>query len=180
MEARKAMTANQDTFVYDLLARVAAIQRTIQVTTPVDKVVSVKFALPRWWEPIGNNGFPGFYNRAVRTSSTPNGRPIRKDVYTVMMRLAVGPALAGYKGEYEDWGNMLYTATINRLDREQRLGDPDSGQANTPLQFVEAARIIDADNGIEARRYDENPDSTYMCIDIPLQVTAMFQVFRNS
>lgn len=171
---------SQNLFVYNLLARVAAIQRTIQVTTPDDTVLSVNFALPRWWEPIGNNPFPGFFNRAVRTGSASQGRPIRKDTYRVTMRLVIGPAFAGYQGEYEDMGNMLYAATINRLDREQRLADPEAAQPQPPLQFVESARIVDADNGIEAREYGRNPDQVYLCLDIPMDVQANFQVYRNS
>lgn len=171
---------SQDLFVYNLLARIATIQRTIQATTPDDTVIAVKYAYPRWWQPIGNDGFPGFYNKAVRTGSTSQGRPIRKDTYRVTMRLVIGPAFAGYQGEYEDIGNMLYTATINRLDREQRLADPEAAQPQSPLQFVESARVVDADNGIEGKDYGGTPATVYMCLDIPLEVTANFQVYRNS
>lgn len=177
-------TTAQNSFVFDLLDRVAAIQRTIQVTGPDNVVHRVKFALPRWWEPIGNNGFPGFYNRATRIGSTPAGRPMRKDVYNVTMRLAIGPAFAGYRGEYEDLGNMLYVATINRFDRELKLGDPavtePRGPDNGALRYVEAARVLDSDAGIEGKDYGGTPQMIYMCLDIPLNVTANFQNFRNS
>lgn len=174
------VNALQDTFVYDLLARVASIQRTIQVTTPDNTVYRVNFAIPRWWSPVGNDPKPGFYNRAARISSTPNGRPIRKDVYRVAMRLFLGPAFAGYKGEYEDMGNMLYVATINRFDKEQRLGNSAGDPPAEPLRFVEQARVLEGDNGIEGLDYGGTPKTVYMCLDIPLEVTATFQVYRSS
>lgn len=171
---------SQDLFVFNLLARVAAIQRTIQVTTPDDTVLSVKYAYPRWWQPIGNDGFPGFYNKAVRTGSTSQGVPIYTDVYRVTMRLAIGPAFAGYQGEYEDMGNMLYNATISRFRREQRLADPTVGQPQPPLQYVVGIKIVDADSGIEGKDYGGTPQTVYICLDIPMDVQANFQVYRNS
>lgn len=170
--------SNQNTFVFDLLQRVVEIQKTISVTGADGAVYAAKFAIPRWWEPIGNNGFPGFFNKAHRLGSTPEGRPIRKDKYQVTMRLVIGPAFAGYQGEYEDTGNMLYVAVINAFDRQQRLAAPADPPNNEPLQFVEAARIPTTDNGIEARVY--NKDDVYMCLDLPLEVTANFQVYRQS
>lgn len=177
-------TSAQDTFVFDLLNRVAAIQRTIQVIGPDSAVHRIKWAIPRWWEPIGNNGFPGYFNRAVRLSSTPTGQPMRKDAYNVIMRLVAGPAVAGYRGEYEDLGNMLWVATINRFARELKLGNPDApsppGPDNKALKFVEAARILDSDSGFEGKTFDEKPGTPYLCLDIPLNVIANFQNFRNS
>ncbi len=170
--------SNQDLFVFDLLQRCAEIQRSITVTADTGPVYAVKFAIPRWWEPIGNNHFPGFFNRAKRLSSTPAGRPLRKDVFEVTMRLVIGPAFAGYQGEYENTGNMLYVATINAFDRQQRLAAPQDPPNNLPLQFVEAARILTGDNGIEGRIYNKN--EVYMCLDIALEVTATFQVYRQS
>jgi hypothetical protein len=172
--------SSQNTFVYDLLARICDIERTISVVTPNALVFAVKFAYPRWFEPIGNNAFPGFFNRAVRTSSAHVGRPIRKDVYRVTTRLVLGPAFAGYKGEYEDYGNMLYTATINAFDAQQRLAAPLDPPNNLPLDFVESAIVQASDNGIEGKIYDQNPQTTYMVIDIPIDVTANVQVYRQS
>src|SRR5260221_1758457 len=134
--------SDQNSFAYDLLVRCTEIQQTVSVTDASGAIHSVKFAQPRWWMPIGNNPFPGFYNRVKRTNSTPSGRPIRKDLYQVDMRLVIGPAFAGYQGEYEDLGNMLYLATINTFDVQQRLAVPADPPNNEPLQFVESARIL--------------------------------------
>jgi len=172
--------SNQDTFAYDLLRRCTEIQRAVTVTADNGSIYTVKFAYPRWWQPIGNDPFPGFYNRVKRTNSTPSGRPIRKDLYEVTMRLVVGPAFAGYQGEYEDLGNMLYLATINAFDVQQRLAAPLDPPDNVPLQFVESARILIGDAGIEGKAYNNNPQDVYLCLDIPLEVTANFQVYRQS
>jgi len=172
--------SNQDTFAFDLLARVADIQRSIEVENPSGTTYRAGFAVSRWWAPIGNDPFPGFYNRVLRLSSTPNGVPIRKDVYRVTMRLVAGPAFSGYQGEYEDIGNMLYTATLNRFGRELKLSSPDDPPNNIPLQFVESARVLQPDNGFTGKNYGGDPQSVYICLDIPLDVTANFQVFRNS
>lgn len=172
--------ANQDTFVYDLLQRCADIQRSVSVVMPNAQIYSLKWAEPRWFAPIGNNGFPGFYNKALRVSSTHVGRPIRKDVYRVTMRLVIGPAFAGYKGEYEDAGNIIYTATLNAFDRQQRLAAPLDPPNNEPLQFVEDALIQPGDVGLEAKLYDKNPQNAYIVLDIPMDVTANFQVYRQS
>jgi hypothetical protein len=171
---------DQDLFLYYLLQRVAEIQQSISVTLPNDKVVQAKYAYPRWWEPIGNMGFPGFYNRGVRLNSQQQGAPIQKRQFRITMRLVAGPAFAGYRGEYEDQGNILYNAVLNRFDRERKLAAPGSPPDNTPLQFVEWSSITQPDNGFTGIAFDEKRDSTYLCCDFPLDVVANFQVFRNS
>jgi hypothetical protein len=173
--------SNSDTFAFDLLNRLCAIQRTIQVKHPDNTApYKVKFAVPRWWEPIGNNAMPGFYNRATRLGSAPAGAGMRKDTYLAVMRLAIGPAFAGYKGEYEDAGNLLYVATLNRFERDLKLGDP-AAPMSTPLDFVESARLRPSDNGIEGKEYGSGLDSlVYLCIDFSLEVVANFRISRTS
>lgn len=170
---------NQDLFALMLLQRAVDIENSISVQLDGnDQPYRAKFAYPRWWESI-KGSYPGYFNKVVRLNSVHGGRPIRKDKFILTVRLVIGPAFAGYKGEYEDMGNAFYLATINRFDADQRLGDP-VDPMHAALQYVESALIIGGDAGIAGKTYDDNPRTALLCIDIPIEVTANFMVARTS
>lgn len=159
-------------FSYDLLVRCAALQNTLSP--------AVKWAVPRAWEPIGNRPFPGFYNHINREEPDHTfGLPIRRRLYTVEMRLIVGPLNAGYSGENEDAGNQLVDMVLDLFDSRRRLELTPTGA----LTKVVSALMQPLDGGIQPFDYTDvtsgGPPLFYLGIPFLLDVTADHNVGRR-
>jgi hypothetical protein len=147
------VTTISNPFTKDLLDRVVLIQQAVS---------GVRFAAPRFWEPIGNKPFPGFFNRAADvTFDVTRGQPIKRRVYNVeaaQQRLGY----QGYTNPYDP------TSPVIRLDA---------------LRYVESAFILPLAGGVQPFDYTEfNSGSPLFYLGIPyaLQVTANFLVERKS
>jgi hypothetical protein len=160
-----------NTFAKDLLDRCVVIQKGISN--------EIKFARPRFWEPIGNNPFPGFFNHVNSVQPDPtSGLPLRVRVHQVEMRLIVGSVANAYKGEHEDKANELFDEILDAFDRQRRLGY----KTLEPLRYVTSALLQPVTGGIQPFDYTEAVGSPLFYLGIPfiLNVTAQFNVGRES
>lgn len=160
-----------DTFIDDLLVRVAAIQGA------VSSAHGVITASPYYWEPVPDQEpFPVTRNRKAGTAyDNTQGHPVRRDTITVEMSLVAGPALAGYRNEYEQLLNQLYMPFVARFDKVPKLSDPTTGVA---LRYVKKAMIISDTGNIGFRFEDNGP--LFFGTRFTLQVTCDFQVPRTA
>lgn len=165
------VVASTNEFSQDLLTRCAALQ---------DSLAAIKWAVPRFWEPIGNRPFPGFYNRIANvTPDHTKGLPIRTRVYLVEMRLIVGALNAGYKGENEGTGYEVQDMILDLFDSRRRLELPPLGA----LRYVEKSLMQPVEGGVQPFDYTDvvtgTPPLFYLGIPYFLEVTANHNVGRT-
>lgn len=154
-----------------MLDRIASIQQRLSP--------AIKFALPRFWEAIGNRPFPGFFNHIQRITFDPTqGLPIRQRVYTVEMRLIVGGLAAGYKGENEDAGSQVLDMILDLFDARRRL----ELEGHGALDKVVTALMQPLDGGVQPFDYTDvsssQPPLFYLGIPFLIDVTANHRVGR--
>jgi|GEM_PF-4442167 len=127
-----------DTLTFDLLARMALIQRNMPNVAAAYEHIGLQPTPP----------YPVFFNYVANYAvDYSQGKPHRIDTITVNTRIIGGSMGSDYQFRQEDAVNQLLTAYINELDYRAALESPLDGSAfrylapNFPIRVVNVGRM---------------------------------------
>jgi hypothetical protein len=129
--------------------------------------------------PMPQEPFPCIYNYigGIRPDYS-QGKPVRRDVYTIISRILGGPITPTYKVNPEDAVNSLITAVLNELDYRPYLQDPAASDA--PFRYIDPGGQVQVVSVGRTQAFGYSDQGAYVGIEITSSVTLILNMGRVS
>lgn len=164
-----------DTLTDDLLVAF------VNVLSPLDgwgRIGSTPSVYPHLGLPLPQEPFPACYLDCSMRPDYGQGTSVRRDLYTVFIRMIGGPATPGYKFNPEVAVNQMLTAVVNELDYRPFLQDPSNN--NTPFRYLDpAGKVAVLDTG-RTRAFSYSDQGNYIGRELTVSVGLQVNVGRIS